>query len=309
MTVEMTVTQKQAVELRDYLGKDFVRKQLEMAVPSWLSPDRLLRVVFTSVLQTPKILRCTRESILKCVIQAAQVGLEPVMGKAALIPYGNECTFQPMFRGLIDLARRSGEITTITAHTVYSNDKFTVAYGTEEAIIHHPELIGDRGEPLGAYTVWMFKDGEKSSLFMPKKDIEAIRNKATAYVYGIKNPKKAGAQDSPWFTHPMEMWKKTVIKRHAKLQPCSIEFMRAVELDNAIETGKEALLDVSEIEIPEMDKASELTEKLRNGKKEVKEPALQFDCPDQIDEDGNPMPVLALQCSTCDKREGCPAHE
>lgn len=300
MTTEMTTHQKQAVELREYLSKDFVMKQLEMAVPCWLSPDRLLRVVFTSVMQNPKILRCSRESILKCVIQAAQVGLEPVMGKAALIPYNGECTFQPMYKGLIDLARRSGEITTVTAHVVYSNDEFSVAYGTEEMISHHPELIGDRGDPIGAYTVWMFKNGTKSSLFMPKKDIEEIRNKAQAYIYGMQNQKKSYAQDSPWFTHPMEMWKKTVIKRHSKLQPCSIEFMRAVEIDNSVETGKKALLDITGIEFPTNDPVGDLNDKLTKP---------QYDCPNKLDDDGNPTPVLASQCSECSTREGCPAHE
>ena len=52
----------------------------------------------------------------------------------------------------------------------------------------------------------------------------------------------------------------------------------------------------------------DLKNHLKTLKKEDKEPALQYDCPDQLDEEGNPISVLALQCSQCDKLDGCPAH-
>lgn len=61
--------------------------------------------------------------------------------------------------------------------------------------------------------------------------------------------------------------------------------------------------------------ADDLTEKVKKPKKEKKkevkseEAPLQYSCPNQLDEEGNPIPVLALQCKECEQREGCPAHD
>jgi len=76
---------------------------------------------------------------------------------------------------------------------------------------------------------------------------------------------------------------------------------------------KEGRIDPDELFPPLIKQATEeeQPEKIKTTKKqkkEDKETALQYDCPDQLDDDGNPISVLALQCSQCDKLDGCPAH-
>lgn len=235
------VQQQKAMSVKKYLFGDNMRKQLEMAVPKWLSVDRLLRVAFSSILQNPKLLDCTAESIMGSLIRCAQVGLEPVMGRAYLVPYQNnrkpgkplECQFQVGYQGLVDLGRRSGEIKDVKAHVVYASDQFELEYGDNERLFHKPNWEApERGEPIGAYAVWIYRDGYKSTTFMPIRDIYAIRDRSQAW----QAHKKYGS-DCPWTTDPGEMIKKTAIKRSAKLAPASIEFMQAVEMDNAAEFG------------------------------------------------------------------------
>lgn len=235
------VQQHKAKTIKSYLFGDNMKRQLEMAVPKWLSVDRLLRVAFSSVLQNPQLLDCTPDSIMGALIRCAQVGLEPVMGRAYLVPYRNnrkpgkpmECQFQAGYQGLVDLGRRSGEIKDVKAHVVYEKDQFEIEYGDNERLYHKPNWTApDREAPIGAYAVWVYKDGYKSTTFMPIRDIYAIRDRSQAW----QAHKKYG-YDCPWTTDEGEMIKKTVIKRSAKLAPASIEFMQAVELDNQAEFG------------------------------------------------------------------------
>lgn len=225
-----TEAQQKAITIRDYIHQPHVVKQLEAALPSFLTAERFLRTFYTAMLRNPKLFDCTKESLLSAMIESAQLGLEPILGKAALIPYGKEVQFQPMYRGLIDLARRTGGVK-VTAHVVYSKDEFEIEYGDNEKCYHKPYLQGDRGEKLGAYTVWTFDSGMQSFLFLPMSDILEVRDKYS------KSWQQSG-KDSVWGKSEAEMSKKTVIKNHFKLQPCSIEMERAAELDNRVEIGE-----------------------------------------------------------------------
>jgi len=230
-----TATQQKAITIRDYIHQSHIVKQLEAALPSFLTAERFLRTFYTAMLRNPKLFDCTKESLLSAMIEAAQLGLEPILGKAALIPFKNksgilEVQFQPMYRGLIDLARRTAEVK-VTAHVVYSKDDFEIEYGDNEKCYHKPYLQGDRGEKIGAYTVWTSDSGAQSFLFLPMADILEVRDKYS------KSWKQSG-KDSVWGKSEAEMSKKTVIKNHFKLQPCSIEVERAVELDNRVEIGE-----------------------------------------------------------------------
>ncbi|KKL68058.1 hypothetical protein LCGC14_2128800, partial [marine sediment metagenome] len=253
MTQNLPAVQQKASDLRSYLGQDNVRKQFEMALPKWLSVDRLLRIIFSATIKNPRILDCTKESILRAVMQCAQTGLEPILGRAYLIPYHNskkindkwvkvwECEFQPGYQGLVDLARRSGEIKDVFAMVVYENDDFDMEYGTNRKLEHRPTIKGDPGEPIGAYAVWELKDGTKPFEFMPLHELYKRRDKSKAYQFAIKNPKNKNAQDCPWIQWPEEQMMKTVVKHSSKLKPASIEYMQAAELDNSAESGQRAI--------------------------------------------------------------------
>ena len=242
MALDLAVVKK-ANDIKAYINQPAVVKQLESALPKFLNAERFLRTFFTAVLRNPKLVDCTRESLLSCMINLAQLGMEPVLGKAAIIPYGNEAQFQPMYRGLIDLARRHSNVL-ITAHVVHQNDEFNYEYGLNENL-HHKPAERDRGEPRGAYTVWTFPEKgvpreywAQSFLYLPAYDIFEIRDRySKAYQRAMKYPNDKNAQETPWITRPGEMMKKTVIIQHSKLQPCSIEMEVAIEADHLAETG------------------------------------------------------------------------
>lgn len=229
--------QEKALSIRDYMQEPDTMKQIMAALPKWLRADNFIRLFYTAMMQNTELLECTKQSLLSCMIQAAQIGLEPVLGKAALIPYAREVQFQPMYKGLIEVARRFAYIS-ITAHVVYEVDEFDMSWGDDEKIIHIPDFRNPEREEsakLGAYDVWKGDDKEViSRRFMPQSDIIHIRDTYS------KAWAKKGAK-SVWGLHEDEMFIKTVIKNHCKLEPQCIEMERAVSLDDRAELQKTQL--------------------------------------------------------------------
>ena len=232
----LPAVQQKAHTIRNFLSQGSVKKQLGLAVPKHLTVDRLLRVAMTSIQKNRMLLDCTPESLLACVITCAQLGLEPdqVMGQAYLVPFRNRGTLESQlivgYRGLLSLIRRSGDLQSVQCQVVYENDLFNLQYGLNERLDHIP-ADGDRGNPRGAYVVLRYRDGGHSYDYMPANDIERIRRRS-------KSP-----DSGPWVTDWDEMAKKTVIRRHAKLAPVSIEVHRALALEDRFNAG-ESQMDI-----------------------------------------------------------------
>lgn len=126
------------------------------------------RIALTEIRKVPKLADCDQTSFLGAIMQCAQLGLEPggALGHAYLIPFENrrknitEVQFVVGYRGMLDLARRSGQIVSIEARPVYERDHFHVAFGLEPSLKHEPNWdAADRGELKFVYAVAKLKDG------------------------------------------------------------------------------------------------------------------------------------------------------
>ncbi|OMD55390.1 recombinase RecT [Paenibacillus odorifer] len=217
-----------------------MKPAIAQAIPKHLTPDRLLRIATTSIRTNPKLKVCSPESLLGAVMQCAQLGLEPsILGHAYLIPYKNkgvdECQFQIGYKGLIELARRTGQISSIMAQAVHQNDEFEYEYGINEKLKHVP-ADGDRGAVVKYYSYAKFKDGGYSFMVMSRQDIVIHRDK-------FSKAKNFG----PWVDHFDEMAKKTVLKSLMKYMPISVEFQRAVDQDETTKYFDSSAENMSEI--------------------------------------------------------------
>jgi recombination protein RecT len=168
-------------------------------------------------------------------MDCASLGLDPdALGRAYLIPYEDRrnnrtvCQLQIGFKGLADLAYRSGMVATLQSQVVYANDKFEFAFGINEKLEHTPKMDGERGEPVSVYAYCRLKDGAFKFDIMSVADVNRIRDRSQGY----KSATKYG-KDHPWITDWSEMARKTVFKRLAKMLPLSSEIREAVERDNA----------------------------------------------------------------------------
>lgn len=225
-----------------------MKDQFALALPKHLSPDRFTRVALTIYNKTPKLRDCTPQSLLACLMDCSQLGLEPDGRKAHLIPYGNQCTLIIDYKGLVELARRSGDIADIHADVVHEKDHFDFQFGNDSRLVHKPVLSG-RGKAIAAYSYVRLKDGSSSFEVMNASDIEAIRNRSKA------------SKSGPWVTDWAEMAKKTVFRRHSKWLPLTSEFQTAVEKD--FDTPEDLVpiaLDKQEIEMPRAKAQSQAAE-------------------------------------------------
>ena len=220
-------------------------------LPKHVSADRMLSLALGALRANPKLMECTTESLMSAVVVSSQLGLEPntPLGHAYLIPFENrragrtDVQFIPGYRGLIDLARRSGQIVSIASHAVCANDDFEFEYGLDEKLQHKPSLA-ERGPIVGFYAVAKLKDGGHAFEVMSVEQVNAIRDKSQGYA----SAKRFNNTNHPWFTYYEEMGRKTVLRRLFKYLPISIEMANAVRLDEMSDAGQtqhlETALDV-----------------------------------------------------------------
>lgn len=206
--------------------------EIAKALPSVITPERFTRMVLTALSTNTKLASCTPGSFLGAMMSAAQLGLEPntPLGQAYILPYANhgklEAQFQIGYKGLIDLAYRSGEVELVQAHIVYENDTFECEFGLEPKLTHIP-ANGDRGEAVKVYAMFKTKSGGYGFDVMSMEDVKK---------HAEKYSKAYSTSFSPWKTNFDEMAKKTVLKKTLKYAPLKSDFVKAAVQDETIKT-------------------------------------------------------------------------
>ncbi len=227
---DTAVADNKGVGLKVLLTK--MQGQIAKALPSVLTPERYTRMVMTALSTNAELQQCTPESFLGAVMQAAQLGVEPntPLGQAYLIPYRNkgrlEVQFQLGYRGILDLAYRSGEVSIVDAQAVHENDVFEYEYGLDPKLTFKPALK-NRGPVIAYYAMFRTKAGGYNFTVMSKEDIQ---NHMKQY------SRSSGSTYSPWVTNFDAMAKKTVLKQVLKYAPLKSDFVKAVASDETIKT-------------------------------------------------------------------------
>lgn len=238
MPTTTTKATNQIANVQNLLQK--LQPQLLKALPKHLSPDRMTRIALTELRKIPKLATCDPMSFCGAIMMCAQLGLEPggALGHIYLIPFDNrkknttEVQVIMGYRGMIELARRSGQIVSLGAHEVYENDTFEFEYGLTEKLRHVPSLT-DRGKLVAVYAVAHFVGGGHQIEVMSKPDVDKIRARS----------KTAGS--GPWVTDYEEMAKKTVLRKLFKYLPVSIEkLQQASALDEQGDLGAQDMKDI-----------------------------------------------------------------
>lgn len=219
MTTENAVqktTNRQTI--RQLLEGDAFKGQIAKALPAHITPDRMIRVALTALTKTPKLGECDQTSLFNALLTCSQMGLEPDGRHAHLIPYGNQCQLIVDYKGLVDLAYRSGQVESIHADVVCEGDEFVENMGQIEK--HVIDRRKPRGSVYAVYARVTLKNGAVKCEVMSKDEIESVRNRSRA------------GQSGPWKTDWNEMAKKTVFRRASKWLPLSPEYRNAVNLDD-----------------------------------------------------------------------------
>jgi len=248
---------KTSLDFVAYLHGEDAQLKLNASFPNPDDAKRIVANVLTEYKANADLQKCTPSSLITAVIRCAQLGLEPIssLGQVSFVPTWDsttrttKCALWIGYRGLILLAFRKG--INAYAREVLEGDEFHILCGTEEKIIHKPnmEIRGQKNaKPILYYAVAMLPNGQTQFDFMTVKEIEPF-------------DKKKGA----WLTAKSEMSKKTVLRRLLKVVPISLT-NTIFEDEDETEFSPPKLVDVTPVEngrTVQKTQADTLAEKLK----------------------------------------------
>lgn len=236
--------------IKQHLESDAFKASISKVLPKHVTPERMARVAVTALTRQPKLAECDQVSFFRCLMDLSQWGLEPDGRRAHLIPFENrkrgvvECQLIIDYKGLVELALRSGSVSYIHADIVCENDTFE--YDRGELKKHKIDFRSDRGRMYAAYALVRMKDGTEKCEVLSKDEIDGIRARSKASGTG------------PWVTDYNEMAKKTAFRRVSKWIPLSAELRDAAELDDDVIDGSFS----AAVTQPQINKLDDLTDRL-----------------------------------------------
>jgi len=256
------------------------RPELTRSLPPGMSnhETKMWAVTEMAIRQNPKIQECTPASIVACVTKSWAYGLpfNTPEQECFIIGYKNTATFQLGYRGLLELAYRSGQVKGVQAHAVRQHDKFDIELGLANTLIHKPKLDGDRGDVIAYYCVIELNDGVKVWDWMSKSDVEKHEKKF----------RKGQQMGDAWANNFDSMALKTVFIKAAKWIPKSVEDKRGAQFHEVLQEERAAeYIDVQSESVPPATSADGLAEKLK--KRNKKEESI--DVPAQDLPEGDPV--------------------
>lgn len=218
------------------------KPQFELSAPKGANVERNVRALVTLIKATPALQNCDPASLMSCALRVMDLGLElnAALGQAYIIPYGQQAQLQIGYKGMIALAKRSGEVSSVTAREVYSNDKFSFSYGIDDHL-HHEPALKDRGELIAVYALAKMKDGGTQFEVLSKDEVDKIRNTSK-----MKN-------SMPWTQFYGEMARKTAIRRLFKHLSISVEINEAIAIDELADVAKQPQRNFVEAESKTID--------------------------------------------------------
>ncbi len=225
--------------IRQWLEGPKFKAAVQSLLGDAVTADRFVRVGLNAVMKNPKLLQCSQESFFLAMLQCVSLGLEPDGYKAHVIPYKNnktnklEAKLIPDYKGVVYLARLSGELSYIHADVVLDVDEFDFSYGTNAFLRHKPNLEKASEKRVAAYSFVRMKDGSEDFRVYSPADIAKVRAASA----------RASESDSPWVKWTSEMWKKSAFKNHSKWLTLGEKVQKALALDDPDST--EGALDLA----------------------------------------------------------------
>jgi recombination protein RecT len=210
--------------------------KIKALLPEGMDAGRFARIAIGLLDKNKDLLKCSPTSFTLAVIGCAELGLEPLLGQAYIIPYGSTATLMIGYQGMVQLARNSGKVRDVWADVVRDGDDFTYSLGTKREI-HHVRH-SKPGDPVThAYACADLGGGNVTFVVLDNDEIEARR--------------KVSKSGNVWKQWPEEMQKKTAVRALWKMLPKSTQMLAAIELDNSAELGSQVIpvtagLDLSE---------------------------------------------------------------
>ena len=235
MANEVTTTQ-QPQTLQQLMNSGAVMKKLNDVLGSEKKAASFVSSVISVANGNSMLRNCNPMTILGSAMVAATLDLPvvPTLGLAYIVPYKGQCQFQLGYKGLIELAERSGQFKNIIDEVVYEGqlvkkNKFTGEYEFDEE-----SKISDK--VIGYMARFDLVNGFSKTIFWTKEEIDSHAKKFSQAFRAGKN--------SPWATDYDAMARKTVLKAlFTKYAPKSVAIQQAIKFDQSVVKPNDSLTD------------------------------------------------------------------
>lgn len=285
MTSELATRKPKTVS--EHLQDPLVLRKFQQVAPKVIGVERFTRIAMAEIMGNRNLKNCTVPSLLSSLMEAVKLGLEPgILGQCYLVPYKQTCQLIVGYKGLVELARRSGNVASVQARAVRSGDVFEFQFGLETKLTHVPDAsrIDFKDEDITHfYAIVTMKDGAQQVEVMGKSQVDAIRRRSAA------------SKSGPWVTDYEAMGCKTVLKRCLKLCPASVEIGEAIALDDRADIGQAQPIHADFIDASEDTESRSADDELADKLGAPKAPELTADATEPSDDEKPTEPKKASQ--------------
>ena len=245
---------------------------IKSVLPKHLTPERAMRIAYTSLVKNPMLARCSQVSLMNAIIESSMLGLElgGPLGQASLIPFKNgktggyEATLVVEYKGMITLANNTGNVKEISAHPVFEKDEFRFNYGLNPDLYHIPSQNIDPGDITHAYAIIKYVNGGIDFEVIGKKTAMEAKDRSAAKF----------KKDSPWNKKEDEpaMWVKTAIRRLMNRVPKSADIRQKMDAEERSGQEMNHIIDISLDDFHAVKIPDQIEEKKEPVKKAEKKP-------------------------------------
>lgn len=152
------------------------RSMQELIHKSVSSPERaaaLVSTLISSVSKSPQLAECKPETIVAAGLQGEAMGLSITLGQFGIIPYGDKANFQLQYKGLAQLAMRTGEYEDFDVFDVRAGEYAGRDPKTRSPILRwiEDEDAREQAPIIGYYAFYRLKNGFTKSIYWSRQKV------------------------------------------------------------------------------------------------------------------------------------------
>lgn len=234
MNNQVTTTDQQPQSLQQLMNSGAVMKKLNDVLCSEKKAASFVSSVISVASGNSMLRNANPMTILGSAMVAATLDLPviPTLGLAYIVPYKGQAQFQLGYKGLIELAERSGQFKNIIDEVVYEGQLVKKNKFTGEYVFDEDAKTSDK--VIGVMARMDLVNGFSKTIFWTIEEVEAHAKKfSQAFRSGY---------NSPWKTDFEAMARKTVLKAlFAKYAPKSVAMQEAIKFDQGVVKVKDSL--------------------------------------------------------------------
>lgn len=228
--VSNSISKKKHSPITEYLKRIDVKEKVSRVIKPGDEAE-FVSGILSATINNPQLQECTNASIVNAALLGYSLKLSPSpqLGQYYMVPYKDQAVFQIGYRGMVQLAIRSGQYKKLNAMAVKEGELVGYDPVREEIQLKiiPDEKARESAKTIGYYAYYELINGFTKSLYWSHDKMEAH---ALKYSQGYK--KKTGY--TFWEKDFDGMAIKTMYRQLLKLAPCSVEMTKAYISDQAV---------------------------------------------------------------------------